>query len=253
MRLWVCVALFTKVAMGGTYGGVSRSFTGYSAGIDCSVGSMSDHSAEGRMFEECKQRAEAELTRRAADVAAIYKHFAEGKHRWKRNLALLDRARKEADWDHSVRVELSLPQPDDVIVTTRPIAIGLYVKQPPDQATREKLSLAFAASQLEGDGALAKMKPRPQKDPADTQQLLLGMAGMLHSNPVAFMRLCAERRDEIAQLARLNDPLPKKYDWQTDQRPALEIARILDAFLRAQPLPKAGDPELAKMIELLTP
>ena len=239
--------------MGGTYGGVSRNFTGYSAGIDCSVGSMSDHSAEGRIFEECKQRAEAELGRRAADVAAIYKHFAEGKHRFKRNLALLDRARKQADWDHSVRVELSLPQPDDGITISRPIAIGLFVKAPPTAETREKLSVDFAASQLEGDGALAKMKPRAQKDPADTQQLLLGMAGMLRSSPVAFMRLLAERRDEIAQLAQLKDPLPKKYAWQTEQRPALEIARILDAFLRAQPLPKSNDPELAKMIELLTP
>jgi hypothetical protein len=245
----LALTLFTGVAMGGTYGGVSRNFTGYSASIDCSVGSMSDHSAEAPMFEACKQRAEAELTKRASEVAAIYQRFVDGKHRWKRNLALLDSARKEADWDHSVKVELSLPQPEDVIAVTRPIAIGLFVKEPPDQAAREKLSVDFAASQLEG--ALAKTKA--QKDPADTQQLLLGMSGLLHTGPMAFMRMCVERRDDIAQLATLKEPLPKKYAWQGDQKPALEIARILDAFLHGKPLPKSNDAELAKMIELLTP
>jgi hypothetical protein len=233
--------------MGGTYGGVSRNYAGYSAGIDCSVGSLSDHSAEGRMFEQCKQRAEAELDKRAAEVASLYQHFVDGKHRFRRNLGLLDRARKEADWDHSVRVELALPQPDDVIAVTRPIAIGLFVKQPPPD--REKLSVDFAASQLEW--LVAKVKPH--KDPADTQQLLLGMAGLLRTSPMGFMRMCAERREDIAQLATLKEPLPKKYAWQGDQRPALEIARILDAFLRAQPLPKSSDAELSRMIELLTP
>jgi hypothetical protein len=231
-NLWLL--LLGGVAFAGTYGGVNRSYVGYAAGVDCSVGRWSDHAAEARAFESCKQQAEQELTRREPELRRMYRHFVDGAHGRRALVPRLAPDRREGDWEHAVRVEVRFPRREDELQPARPISISLFVANPPSEALRARLAVDFAISQLAAGGALAGVRPRANADLADTQQLLGGLGSMLRSSPFAAVYLAAERRDEIAQLAQRAEPLPKKYAWQGDQRAAIVNARVLDAFLRGR-------------------
>ncbi len=229
----VCVG---AVALGGTYGGVSHNHRGYSAGVDCSVGSWSDHAAEGRAFDECKKRAELELVEREPSLAQMYRHFTGGAHGRRRLLSRLAQTANEGDWEHSVKVEIAFPQSlDELAPAGRPMSLSLFVNDPATPSTRILLAVDFAVSQLAAGGLLAQVLERRPRDLSDTQQLLTNCGSMARSQPFALMRLVAERRGEIAELAQRSEPLAKKYQWQGDQRSALVEARAIDAFVRGRP------------------
>jgi hypothetical protein len=224
MRLMILLCV-GGAAVAGTYGGVSRAEIGWSASIDCSVGSWSDHAAEGQAHESCKRRAAAELDRRAAELERAWQRFlARGRSTL---LARLDRRAREGA---SVAVELSLPREE--VTATRDVIMSFYVKGQPSPALVLKMGAEFARTQL--GGLLASVTARKERDVADTQQLLIGLDA---HRPVYLLRFALERRDEIAELARAVRPLPKKYDWAGDQRAALVTARILDAVRRDRPFP----------------
>jgi hypothetical protein len=220
--------VFLSLAHAGSYGGVSHAFAGYSTNIDCSVGSWSDHAAEGRAFDTCKQRAEAELAGRDPEIAALYRHFLA--HARAQLAALLDRAAQKGDWEHSVRVELPHSDP-----ATRNIVLQLFVKNQASEAQRYKLAAELARTQLLQGGLFAKDLPRSDRDLAETQQLLVGVTA--RDPPLHLLQLALERREDVAQLARALQPVPKKYQWAGDQRPALVAARIVEAVLKSRPFP----------------
>jgi hypothetical protein len=224
MRLVPIVCL--GLAHAGTYGGVSHAFAGYSTNVDCSVGHSSDHAAEARAFESCKQRAEETLQGRDPELARAYRHFVAHS----RMAPLLDRAAQKGDWEHSVRVELPLSEGE-----TRNIVLQLFVKNQPSEALRYKLAAEFAQTQLLAGGLLAHVTPRSEHDPAELQQLLIAVSG--RDSPLYLFQLGLQRREELGQLARAIQPLPKKYQWGGDQRPGLVAARVLDAVLKSRPIP----------------
>jgi hypothetical protein len=225
------VTLVAASALAGSYGSVERRYAGFEASVNCSVGSMNPHSGEAEAMARRKQAGEAELAKREPELLAMFRHFVGGAHPYRRFLGRLDVTGRDVPFERRARVELSFPVGADTFLSPPVIVMSLYFKEPPGQDDAVKLAAEFAASQLAPGGALARVTQRAERDLADTQQLLLGAGGQIKFSPFPLVRLMAERRGEIAELARRNEPLPKRYAWQGDQRPALVVARILDAIL----------------------
>ena len=215
------------LAHAGTYGSVHHAFAGYSTEIDCSVGHSTDHAAEARAFESCKQQGEAELIRRDAELAASYRLFVA--HAKPSLASLLDRTAVTGEWEHAVSVEL--PRVSDGLLPNKNATLRLFVKATLSEALRYKLAAEFARTQLLDGGLVSHVRPELPHDLAQTQQILIGVGA--HDSPLQVLQLGFLHRDELAQLAKMSEPLPKKAAG--DQRPALVVARVIDAVLRSRP------------------
>jgi hypothetical protein len=187
----------------GTYGSGRRTFRGYSANQDCSVGYWSDHDAEARAFRERQKQARKTLAGFQPVFQKIYDRFADGAHPWRRHVAQLDRDRTREHQD-DYKVRFVLPPFKDRGTEGR-IALHLYLKRDLAPAERELALAGFLLSQAVHWRELFALEPVADR----FEDILLGWGWMetCLAFPRAFQKALADedalRRDPTPHAALL--------------------------------------------------
>jgi hypothetical protein len=183
----------------GTYGDFTQPFRGFSASQDCSVGSWSDHGAEGKAFEENQKRAKKALIASEASFQRIYDRFVAGDHPYRRRVVPLDRARTtERPDDYKIRFALPpLLRPSEGAFT-----LHLYLLEGVPEAHRELALAGFILCQPYR--TLFQVGPASTRPIADEFERLFSGWGWKESCLAfpAALSMAYSREAEVRELAR---------------------------------------------------
>lgn len=225
-RRLAAVLVFTLAleAHTGTYGEERFTTNGFDFSINASVGSLSDHEAEGREYATNLERAKKEMAVLKPQLEAFAKRFRTGAHGYSRlRGAIVDKGGKD------VRVDLLLA--NDTTVRVTPL-----VRRDASPFVKSKLLVDLQLAQL-GKGGLGL----PRGGASTELDLQISLSTLVPSaetvipyvNVWNLLRMAKSNEAELRKLAARDAPVEVAAKWQSERAVeghffAMVLVNVLD-------------------------